>query len=95
MIPQIDSLTTSPVSSPTRSLEGASRSFREALARVERADRFVDRAIGRVAHGADLTPAQLLAVQTQVYRASRQAELISKAIDRVSDALREVTQIRV
>jgi hypothetical protein len=76
-------------------LEGASRSFRDALARVERSERFVDRAVDRVSRGGDLSAAELLALQAQVYRASQQAELLSRAVDRVSETVREVTQIRV
>jgi hypothetical protein len=49
----------------------------------------------RMARGGDLSNAELLAVQTSVYRASRQAEVVAKAVDRVSDTVREVTQIRV
>jgi hypothetical protein len=76
-------------------LEGASRSFRDALARVESSERVVDRAVSHVSRGGDLSAAELLALQAQVYRASQQAELVSKAVDRVSDTVREITQIRV
>lgn len=76
-------------------LEGASRSFRDALARVESSERCVDRAVSHVARGGDLSAAELLTLQAQVYRASQQAELVSKAVDRVSDTVREITQIRV
>lgn len=76
-------------------LEGASRSFRDALARVESSERLVDRAVAHVSRGGDLSAAELLALQAQVYRASQQAELVSKAVDRVSDTVREITQIRV
>jgi len=76
-------------------LTGAARSFRDALARVERSERFVDRATFRVSRGDDLSAGELLALQAQVYRASQHAELLSRAVDRVSDTVREITQIKV
>jgi hypothetical protein len=82
-------------SSPEGALEGAAGSFRAALARVERSERFVDRAVRRISRGGDLEPGQLLAIQAEVYRASQQAELVSRAVDRVSDTVREITQIKI
>lgn len=76
-------------------LDGVARSFRDVLASVARSERVVDRAMARVAHGADLDEAELLAVQTAVYRASREAELVAKAVDRVADSVREITQMKV
>lgn len=76
-------------------VDGVGQSFRDALQSVGRSERVVDRAVRRAARGADLSPGELLAVQTAVYRASRQAELVAKAVDRVSDSVKEVTQIRI
>lgn len=76
-------------------VSGATRSFRDALARVERSERFVDHAVRRVSRGDELSSGELLALQANVYRASQQAELVSRAIDRVSDTVREITQLRV
>jgi methyl-accepting chemotaxis protein len=80
---------------PADLLEGASRSFRDALARVEGSERAVDHAVSHLSRGGDLSAEELLALQARVYRASQQAELVSKAVDRVSDTVREITQIRV
>lgn len=74
---------------------GAARSFRDALARVERSERFVDHAVRRVSRGDELSSGELLTLQAHVYRASQQAELVSRAVDRVSDTVREITQLRV
>ncbi len=71
------------------------RSFREVLTSVERTEGRVDRAVRRISRGADLSSAELLALQTSVYRASQKAELVSRAVDRISDTIREITQIRV
>jgi methyl-accepting chemotaxis protein len=76
-------------------LDGLARSFRAALASVERSERHVDRAVGRLSRGADLSTGELLALQTEVYRSAQRAELVSRAVDRVSDTVREITQIRV
>ena len=75
--------------------EGAGQSFRDALSSVSRSEQVVDRAVRRAARGADLTPAELLSVQHAVYRASQRAELVAKAVDKVSDSVREITQIRI
>lgn len=76
-------------------LAGVSRSFRDALASVERSELRVNRAVRRMSRGADLSAGELLALQTSVYRAAQKAELVSKAVDRVTDTVREITQIRV
>ena len=93
-------VTTSPASAPAgtdgeSALGGLSRSFRAALASVERSEQHVDRAVRRLSRGADLSTGELLALQTEVYRSAQQAELVSRAVDRVSDTAREITQIRV
>lgn len=100
---QVQAMSGSPVSSqPVGAstdeeslLSGANRSFRQALERVERSERFVDRAVRRVSRGDDLSSGELLALQANVYRASQQAELVSRAVDRLSDTVREITQLRV
>ena len=87
--------TATPSEQATDGLARASRTFRETLADLERSERYVERTLRRVSHGADLSSGELLAVQTQVYRSSQRAELLSKVADRVSDTVREVTQIKV
>lgn len=76
-------------------LAEAGRSFRQVLASVGQADRDLDRAVRRMAGGAELSHAELISLQTTVYQASRRAELVARAVDRVGDTVRELTQVRV
>jgi hypothetical protein len=62
------------------------------LSRVARGERELDRTVREAAAGGPVAPADLLAIQAQVYRHTQQVELFSKLVDRASSGVKTVLQ---
>jgi hypothetical protein len=65
---------------------------RRLLSRVARGERYVEQVVRGAAAGAAYTPADLLAIQAQVYRYTQEVELVSKFVDRATSAVKTVLQ---
>ena len=61
-------------------------------AEVARGERTVASALGASKTGADLGPAELLALQVGIYRYSEVVDLAAKLVDRVSSGVKTVIQ---
>jgi hypothetical protein len=65
---------------------------RRLLSRISRGERFVEQVVRGASSGAAYTPADLLAIQAQVYRYTQEVELVSKFVDRATNAVKTVLQ---
>lgn len=65
---------------------------RRLLARISRGERFVAQVVHGAANGAAYSPADLLAIQAQVYRYTHEVELLSKFVDRATNTVKVVLQ---
>lgn len=65
---------------------------RRLLSRISRGERFVEQVVHGASSGAAYTPADLLAIQAQVYRYTQEVELLSKFVDRATNTVKTVLQ---
>jgi hypothetical protein len=65
---------------------------RRILARVARGERYIEQVVRGAAGGTAYTPADLLAIQAQVYRHTQEVELVSKFVDRATSTVKTVLQ---
>jgi hypothetical protein len=65
---------------------------RQLLARVARGERSVEAMVHQGLSGRAFTPADLLAMQAQVYRYAQELELVSKLVDRATSTVKTVLQ---
>jgi hypothetical protein len=65
---------------------------RRLLSRISRGERFVEQVVQGASSGAAYTPADLLAIQAQVYRYTQEVELLSKFVDRATNTVKIVLQ---
>lgn len=65
---------------------------RRILARVARGERYIEQVVRGAAGGKAYTPADLLAIQAQVYRHTQEVELVSKFVDRATTTVKTVLQ---
>ena len=73
-------------------MEALTRAGRELVERVARGERSVERIVRQALSGRDFTPADLLALQAQMYRYTQEIELVSKVVDRGTSGLRTLLQ---
>jgi hypothetical protein len=78
--------------STVQSTEPLTEAGRRLLSRISRGERFVEQVVRGAASGAAYTPADLLAIQAQVYRYTQEVELVSKFVDRATNAVKTVLQ---
>ena len=85
-----------------RGVEGvdAARSARSAQAvrmldRVSEAQRRLDEVLARAESGRTFSPAELLAVQAHVYRASQELDLAGKVVEKATGGVKQVLQTQV
>ena len=74
------------------SMNTLSEAGRRILARVARGERYVEQVVRGAASGTAYTPADLLAIQAQVYRHTQDVELVSKFVDRATSTVKTVLQ---
>lgn len=74
------------------SAEPLTEAGRRLLSRISRGERFVEQVVRGASSGAAYTPADLLAIQAQVYRYTQEVELVSKFVDRATNAVKTVLQ---
>ena len=72
---------------PSRTSSSEGRLIR-LIGDLERQRQRIDHAIARAAGGAAFSPAQLVALQAQVYRYSTELEVISRVVDRTVGAVK-------
>lgn len=65
---------------------------RQLLARVAHGERYVESVVRQALHGRAFTPADLLAMQAEVYRYTQELELVSKLVDRGTSTVRTIMQ---
>ncbi|MCA9670113.1 MAG: hypothetical protein KC503_31170 [Myxococcales bacterium] len=83
-----------PSPSPSASPSAPSRVLR-ALSELEHERAKLDRVIARATRGGTFSPAQLLALQAQIYRLSQDMEITSRVLDRSVGALKSVLSMQV
>ncbi len=86
------SVTRMPAAGRADPMEPWSRAGRQLLSRVARGERYVENVIRQALSGRAFTPADLLALQAQVYRYTQELELVSKLVDRAGSSLRTILQ---
>jgi hypothetical protein len=67
----------------------------EALTRIRTEERKLDRFLRRARHGADFELSELVQMQSLVYRYTRQVELLSKLVERVTGAVKQTLRTQV
>lgn len=72
--------------------EALTEAGRRLLSRISRGERFVEQVVHGASSGAAYTPADLLAIQAQVYRYTQEVELLSKFVDRATNTVKTVLQ---
>jgi hypothetical protein len=82
----------SPETTPNSSTDALTDAGRRLLARVARGERYVEQVVRGASAGAAYTPADLLAIQAQVYRYTQEVELVSKFVDRATSGVKTVLQ---
>lgn len=65
---------------------------RQLLARVARGERYVENIVQQAVSGRAFTPADLLAIQAQVYRYTQELELVSKVVERGTSTVKTILQ---
>ncbi len=73
-----------------RAPEGA-----QALDRVAQAQRRLDHILQAAQSGKSFTPAELLAMQAQIYRATQELDLAGKVVEKATSGVKQVLQTQV
>jgi hypothetical protein len=81
-----------PRAQPAQGPEALTDAGRRLLSRISRGERFVEQVVRGASSGAAYTPADLLAIQAQVYRYTQEVELLSKFVDRATNTVKTVLQ---
>lgn len=67
----------------------------QVLDRVSAAQRRLDQVLSLAQSGKTFTPAELLAVQAQVYRASQELDLAGKVVEKATSGVKQVLQTQL
>lgn len=66
-----------------------------AIDRVSAAQRSLDQVLASARAGKTFSPAELLAMQAQVYRASQELDLAGKVVEKVTSGVKQILQTQV
>ncbi|MFZ5467847.1 MAG: ATP-dependent helicase HrpB [Myxococcota bacterium] len=75
---------------PARSLKAA-----EVLDQVSAAQKRLDQVLAMAQSGKTFTPAELLAMQAHVYRASQELDLAGKVVEKATNGVKQILQTQV
>ena len=78
-----------------RGVEGAQRVGLEMLDRVSQAQRQMEQLLELARSGTSFSPAELLSLQAQVYRASQELDLAGKVVEKATGGVKQVLQTQV
>lgn len=78
-----------------RGVEGAQRAGLEMLDRVSQAQRQMEQLLELARSGTSFSPAELLSLQAQVYRASQELDLAGKVVEKATGGVKQVLQTQV
>jgi hypothetical protein len=84
-----------PAPADDSSPSAVTRELSEALTRIRTEERKLDRFLRRARWGADFELSELVAMQSLVYRYTRQVELLSKLVERVTGAVKQTLRTRI
>jgi hypothetical protein len=90
--PPPPSTPTGNASTPVTGAGALTEAGRQLLARVARGERYVENVVRQAVGGRAFTPADLLAMQAQVYRYTQELELVSKLVERGTSTVKTVLQ---
>ena len=84
-----------PAGAPTESALTPRGTAEQALQRVQTAQARMDRILKLAESGRSFTAAELLSLQTQVYRASQEIDLAGKVVEKATGGVKQVLQTQV
>lgn len=83
------------VEAPTPAGATAATSAAKVLERVTRAQQRMDEILKLAETGKDFSPAELLALQAHVYRASQELDLAGKVVEKATNGVKQILQTQV
>lgn len=78
-----------------RGVEGAQRAGLEMLDRVSQAQSQMEQALELAESGMSFSPAELLSLQAQVYRASQELDLAGRIVEKATGGVKQILQTQV
>lgn len=78
-----------------RGVEEAHRAGLEMLDRVSQAQRQMEQVLELAESGMSFSPAELLSLQAQVYRASQELDLAGKVVEKATGGVKQILQTQV